>query len=33
VEGSGDRTKLTVRFDQAGLKKLIARYAGLDRLG
>jgi DNA helicase II / ATP-dependent DNA helicase PcrA len=33
VEGSGDRTKLTVRFDQAGLKKLIARYAGLERPG
>jgi DNA helicase-2/ATP-dependent DNA helicase PcrA len=33
VEGGGDRTKLTVRFDQAGLKKLIARYAGLERLG
>jgi DNA helicase-2/ATP-dependent DNA helicase PcrA len=31
VEGSGDRTKLTVRFDGAGLKKLIARFAALQR--
>ena len=29
VEGSGERTKLTVRFERAGLKKLIACYAAL----
>lgn len=29
VEGSGERTKLTVRFERAGVKKLIARYAAL----
>ena len=33
VEGSGERTKLTVRFDHAGFKKLIARFAALERLG
>jgi DNA helicase II / ATP-dependent DNA helicase PcrA len=33
VEGSGERTKLTVRFDRAGLKKLIARYAALQAIG
>ena len=33
VEGSGDRTKLTVRFDDATWKKLMARYAGLEPLG
>ncbi|MFQ5664887.1 MAG: UvrD-helicase domain-containing protein [Candidatus Binatia bacterium] len=32
VDGSGQRTKLTVRFDRAGLKKLVARYASLEPL-
>ena len=32
VEGNGDRTKLTVRFERSGIKKLIARYAALQRL-
>jgi len=32
VEGSGERTKLTVRFERAGLKKLIARYAALETI-
>jgi DNA helicase-2/ATP-dependent DNA helicase PcrA len=32
VEGNGDRTKLTVRFERSGIKKLIARYAALERL-
>jgi DNA helicase-2/ATP-dependent DNA helicase PcrA len=32
VEGNGERTKLTVRFDRAGFKKLIARFAALQRL-
>lgn len=32
VEGNGDRTKLTVRFDEGSWKKLIARYAGLEPL-
>lgn len=32
VEGNGDRTKLTVRFDQGGWKKLLARYAALNPL-
>ncbi len=32
VEGSGERTKLTVRFERSGIKKLIARYASLERL-
>jgi DNA helicase-2/ATP-dependent DNA helicase PcrA len=32
VEGTGERTKLTVRFDRSGIKKLIARYAALERL-
>ena len=31
VEGNGDRTKLTVRFERSGIKKLIARYAALER--
>jgi DNA helicase-2/ATP-dependent DNA helicase PcrA len=30
IEGSGERTKLTVRFERSGLKKLIARYATLE---
>jgi len=30
VEGSGDGTKLTVRFDEGSWKKLMARYAGLE---
>jgi len=30
VEGSGDRTKLTVRFDQGSWKKLMASFAGLE---
>ena len=33
VEANGERTKLTVRFDRAGFKKLIARFAELQRLG
>jgi DNA helicase-2/ATP-dependent DNA helicase PcrA len=32
VEGSGERTKLTVRFDDAGFKKLIACFAALQQL-
>ena len=32
VEGNGERTKLTVRFDRAGFKKLIACFAALQRL-
>lgn len=32
VEANGERTKLTVRFDRAGFKKLIARFAALQRL-
>jgi DNA helicase-2/ATP-dependent DNA helicase PcrA len=32
VEGSGARTKLTVRFERAGLKKLIVGYAQLERI-
>ena len=32
IEGSGDRLKLTVRFDRAGIRKLIARYATLTPL-
>ncbi|HVO28281.1 MAG TPA: UvrD-helicase domain-containing protein [Candidatus Margulisiibacteriota bacterium] len=31
VEGNGERTKLTVRFERSGIKKLIARYAALER--
>jgi len=31
VEGNGERTKLTVRFERSGIKKLIARYASLER--
>jgi hypothetical protein len=30
VEGNGDRTKLTVRFDHGSWKKLMACYAGLE---
>lgn len=30
VEGSGDRTKLTVRFDRVGIKKIVARFAQLN---
>jgi DNA helicase-2/ATP-dependent DNA helicase PcrA len=33
VEGNGERTKLTVRFERSGIKKLIARYASLERPG
>jgi DNA helicase-2/ATP-dependent DNA helicase PcrA len=29
IEGEGDDTKLTVSFPGHGLKKLIAKYAGL----
>jgi DNA helicase-2/ATP-dependent DNA helicase PcrA len=32
VEGSSERTKLTVRFERVGLKKLIACYAGLETI-
>ncbi|MFN8625436.1 MAG: UvrD-helicase domain-containing protein [Candidatus Binatia bacterium] len=32
VEGNGERTKLTVRFDQGSWKKLMACYAGLEPL-
>jgi DNA helicase-2/ATP-dependent DNA helicase PcrA len=32
VEGSGKRTKLTVRFDHAGFKKLIVAFAALQQL-
>jgi DNA helicase-2/ATP-dependent DNA helicase PcrA len=32
VEGNGERTKLTVRFDRAGFKKLMARFAALQSL-
>ena len=32
VEGNGERTKLTVRFERSGIKKLIARYAAWERL-
>ncbi len=32
VEGSGERTKLTVRFEHAGVKKLMAHFAGLERI-
>jgi DNA helicase-2/ATP-dependent DNA helicase PcrA len=32
VEGNGERTKLTVRFERSGIKKLIARFAALERL-
>lgn len=31
VEGSGEHVKLTVRFDRAGVRKLMARYAALER--
>jgi DNA helicase-2/ATP-dependent DNA helicase PcrA len=31
VEGNGERTKLTVRFERSGIKKLIARFAALER--
>ena len=30
LEGSGDDAKITVFFDRAGKKKLVARYAGLE---
>ncbi len=33
VEGTGDRTKLTVRFERVGVKKLLVRYAQLELLG
>jgi PcrA/UvrD tudor domain len=29
LEGSGDDTKVTVSFTNYGLKKLIAKYAGI----
>jgi ATP-dependent DNA helicase UvrD/PcrA len=32
VEGNGERTKLTVRFDRSGVKKLIVCYAALEHL-
>ena len=32
VEGSGEHTKLTVRFERAGLKKLMACFAALEIL-
>jgi DNA helicase-2/ATP-dependent DNA helicase PcrA len=32
VEGCGERTKLTVRFDHGGFKKLIACFAALQQL-
>ncbi len=32
VEGSGERTKLTVRFERVGLKKLMACFAALEIL-
>jgi DNA helicase-2/ATP-dependent DNA helicase PcrA len=32
VEGSGEYTKLTVHFERAGLKKLMARFAALEVL-
>jgi len=30
VEGSGSEAKLTVSFQNFGLKKLVAKYASLD---
>ena len=32
LEGSGDDAKITVFFDRAGKRKLVARYAGLELL-
>jgi len=32
VEGNGERTKLTVRFERSGIKKLIASFAALERV-
>jgi DNA helicase-2/ATP-dependent DNA helicase PcrA len=32
VDGSGDHTKLIVRFERVGIKKLMARYAALQRV-
>ena len=32
VEGDGDDAKLTVFFDRAGKKRLIARYASLEMI-
>ena len=29
LEGSGDDTKITVNFPGYGLKKLVAKYAGI----
>jgi DNA helicase-2/ATP-dependent DNA helicase PcrA len=31
VEDQGDDFKITVKFNSAGTKKLLARYAGLER--
>jgi DNA helicase-2/ATP-dependent DNA helicase PcrA len=30
VEGDGDEAKLTISFVSGGLKKLIAKYAGIE---
>jgi len=30
LEGDGDDTKLTVHFERYGLKKMVAKYAGLQ---
>ncbi len=30
IEGSGDSAKLTVKFQNSGVKKLVAKYAGLE---
>ncbi len=32
VEGEGDNAKLTVFFEKAGKRRLIARYASLEPL-
>ncbi len=32
VEGGGEQIKLTVRFERGGFKKLMARYAALERI-
>jgi DNA helicase II / ATP-dependent DNA helicase PcrA len=31
VEGEGDDAKLTINFPGYGVKKMIAKYAGLER--
>jgi DNA helicase-2/ATP-dependent DNA helicase PcrA len=32
IEGAGDDAKLTVSFNNHGMKKLVARYASLEKI-